>query len=222
MFRHNRPHGARGRFDLPWEMPADRPHTFHFGPPPGRPDGPPWGGPFGPGGPFGDDPFGHGPGRRQRQRRGDIKFVLLALVAEQPRHGYELIKELEQRYGGFYRPSPGSVYPTLQLLEDEGHLTSEAVDGKRVYTITTAGRQLLAERGPAAGPERGGPWGGAPTGSTARTDLHELRERSMALMGVLQQVARHGTPDQVRAASEQIEAARRELYRILAEEKGAE
>src|SRR6266540_3292714 len=85
-------------------------------------------------------------GRPRRQRRGDIKYVLLELLAEQPRHGYELIKELEQRYAGFYWPSPGSVYPTLQLLEDEGHLTSETIDGKRVYTITDSGRQLLDEQ----------------------------------------------------------------------------
>jgi len=190
-----------------------RPH--HFGPPRGRPDGPPWGGPFDPGGPFGDDSFGHGPGRR-RQRRGDIKFALLGLIAERPRHGYELIKELEQRFGGFYRPSPGSVYPTLQLLEDEGAVTGELVDGKRVYTITEAGRQLLGERDAVPAPGRGplGPF-------AARPEIHELRERSMALMGVLQQVARHGSAEQVRAASEQLEAVRRELYRILAGQGGA-
>src|SRR5262249_28291667 len=93
-------------------------------------------------GPFG----GFGEGGRKRQRRGDIKFILLELIKEQPRHGYELIKVLEERYGGFYRPSPGSVYPTLQLLEDEGHVRSETTDGKRIYSITEAGEKLLAER----------------------------------------------------------------------------
>src|SRR5688500_6503147 len=102
--------------------------------------GPFGGGPFGGGVPFGGRaPFGGGPfgeGGRKRQKRGDIRVVLLQLIAEQPRHGYELIKLVEERYGGFYRPSPGVIYPTLQLLEDEGHVTSETVEGKRVYTIT--------------------------------------------------------------------------------------
>ena len=95
----------------------------------------------------GRGPFGHdfGEGGRKRQRRGDIKFILLELIKEQPRHGYELIKVLEERYGGFYRPSPGTVYPTLQLLEDEGNLTSETV-GKRTYKITAAGEALLEEQ----------------------------------------------------------------------------
>jgi len=102
-----------------------------------------FGGKFRGRGPFGGD-FGHG--GRKRQHRGDIKFILLELIKEQPRHGYELIKVLEERYGGFYRPSPGSVYPTLQLLEDEGHVRSETIDGKRIYSITEAGEKLLAER----------------------------------------------------------------------------
>ncbi|MFN8481249.1 MAG: PadR family transcriptional regulator [Kouleothrix sp.] len=90
---------------------------------PGAWFGPDEGGPFDRGfwrGRRGGGPFDEDGGGRRRQRRGDIKSALLELLAEQPRHGYELIKELEQRYGGFYRPSPGSVYPTLQLLEDEG------------------------------------------------------------------------------------------------------
>ena len=100
-------------------------------------------GPFGGGGPFGGDEPGFG---RQRQRRGDIKFILLELLKDEPHHGYELIKALEERSAGFYRPSPGMVYPTLQLLEDEGNLTSTTVDNKRVYTITDAGREVLKAR----------------------------------------------------------------------------
>ena len=167
------------------------------------------GGPFGPFGPFGDDAFGGGPPRRQR--RGDIRFALLELLAEQPRHGYDLIKELERRFGGFYRPSPGSVYPTLQLLEDEGHLTSELVEGKRVYTITESGRQLLAQREPGRGPGRPpfGPMGG-------REELSELRHSAAALAEVVLQAARHGTPEQVRAIMGVLERARREIYGVLA------
>src|SRR5262249_8587950 len=84
-----------------------------------------------------------------RARRGDVKYFILEILAEGPRDGYDVITALEQKSGGRYRPSPGSVYPTLQLLEDGGFATVEAVDGKRVYTITEAGRALL-ERKPAS------------------------------------------------------------------------
>src|SRR3982751_3398034 len=84
--------------------------------------------------------------RFMRMRRGDIKFHLLEILKEGPRHGYEIIGELEKRSGG-YRPSPGSVYPTLQMLEEGGYLTSEQIEGKKVYTITGEGLKLLEERG---------------------------------------------------------------------------
>src|SRR5215213_10306029 len=92
---------------------------------------------------------GCGPGFKgefMRMRRGDIKFHLLEILKETPRHGYEIISELEKKSGG-YRPSPGSVYPTLQMLEEGGYLTSEQVAGKKVYTITEAGLNLLKEGG---------------------------------------------------------------------------
>ena len=206
----------------------DRPHGpwqgRHFG---GRHRPPFWFGPedrghfdrpFGPGRPFGGDPFdedGHG---RRRHRRGDIKYVLLELLAEQPRHGYELIKELEQRYAGFYRPSPGSVYPTLQLLEEAGHLTSEASEGKRVYTITESGRQLLAERQPQGGPPEGGPGRHGFRGRGAGPELGELRRSGMALIAGVMQVAQHGTPEQIRAVMSRLDAMRREIYTILAQD----
>ncbi len=181
---------------------------FGFGPRGSRP----FGGPFGGRGPFGGDPHDDDGGRR-RGRRGDLKFVLLELLAEQPRHGYELIKALEQRNAGFYRPSPGSVYPLLQLLEDEGSVTSEQVEGKRVYTITDAGRQLLEQhrqRRP------GRPEGERGNGPDA--ELERLQRSAMALMSSVKEVARHGTPEQRRAALERLDATRRELYRMLAQE----
>jgi DNA-binding PadR family transcriptional regulator len=120
------------------------------------PEGPPYGDPalrlrqfwemFGGAGP------GGGPGGRGRTRgpnmygRGDLKFVLLDLLQARPMHGYEMIKELESRAGGFYTPSAGAVYPTLQLLEDRGWVTSETVEGKKIYTITDEGRAAVTER----------------------------------------------------------------------------
>jgi DNA-binding PadR family transcriptional regulator len=99
---------------------------------------------FGPGGPW----WWGGPrGRRRRQwfESGDMKYVILKLLKDKPRHGYEVMKELEERMHGCYTPSPGTVYPTLQWLEDEGLVASQDVDGKKVYEITAAGLAFLDE-----------------------------------------------------------------------------
>lgn len=86
-----------------------------------------------------------GPRRRQWFESGDMKYVILKLLRDKPRHGYEVMKELEERMHGCYSPSPGTVYPTLQWLEDEGLVKSNDVDGKKVYEITDAGRKFLEE-----------------------------------------------------------------------------
>jgi|SRR5688572_7039375 len=87
-----------------------------------------------------------GPGFRWRfYDRGDLKFVILRLLREKPMHGYEVMRALEEGSGGWYRASPGSVYPTLQMLEDQGYVTALEQDGKKVYTITDAGRAYLSE-----------------------------------------------------------------------------
>ena len=93
-------------------------------------------------------PRGGGMGLRfgKRMRRGDIRYAILEVLADRPRHGYDVIRALEERDNGAYRPSPGSVYPTLQMLEDGGFVASEQVAGKRVYTITDEGRTELAKR----------------------------------------------------------------------------
>ena len=102
-------------------------------------------GPFGFGGHSGPGGGPFGPGREGGRffGRGDMKYALLWLLQERPMHGYEMIKALEQRSGGFYSPSPGSIYPTLQMLEEGGFVTGNEVEGKKVYTITDAGRALL-------------------------------------------------------------------------------
>ena len=126
---------------------------WQFGPrgPRGGGPGGPWGfgfgwGPGGPGGPGG--PWqGGGPGRGRMFGHGDLKFVVLNLLAEKPRHGYEIIRELEDRFGGAYSPSPGTVYPTLSLLEDLGYAraTPEEGSSKKVFEITDEGRKYLEE-----------------------------------------------------------------------------
>src|SRR5512135_3152263 len=90
---------------------------------------------------------GHGPRRRRQQvfESGEVKYVILRLLKEKPRHGYEIIKELEERMGGCYTPSPGTVYPTLQLLEDQGYVRAAESEGKRVYHITPEGEAFLEQ-----------------------------------------------------------------------------
>src|ERR1700757_1119332 len=75
---------------------------------------------------------------------GEVRLAILSLLSDGPKHGYQLMKELEERSGGLYRASAGSVYPTLQLLEDEGLIVAELHDGKRAYSLTDAGRAELA------------------------------------------------------------------------------
>jgi DNA-binding PadR family transcriptional regulator len=208
-------HERRGHAEFGQHAGHQRPHWRWFMP---RERGPGGRGPFsfGPGG--GRPPFGNEGSGRRRHRRGDIKIALLELLAEQPRHGYDLIKALENRYGGFYRPSPGSVYPTLQLLEDEGHLTSEVVDGKRTYSITDSGRSLLAEQ-----PSREDRQHGSRGMHEVRPELDQLRANVEALLASVAQVAQHGTPEQAQAVAGLLESNRKAIYRILAgDEQGSE
>ena len=90
---------------------------------------------------------GRGPGRgRHRVRRGDVRSAILALLDDRPMHGYEMIQELEERTGGRWSPSAGSIYPTLQLLEDEGLVKGDEVDDRKVYALTDSGREAVPER----------------------------------------------------------------------------
>ncbi|MCE2422500.1 MAG: PadR family transcriptional regulator [Gemmatimonadetes bacterium] len=93
--------------------------------------------------------FARGAGRRF-VRKGDLKFLLLKVLADGPMHGYEIIRRIEEDSGGLYSPSPGSVYPTLQMLDDQRFVNSVEEDGRRVYTITEEGRAFLAEHNPRA------------------------------------------------------------------------
>jgi DNA-binding PadR family transcriptional regulator len=77
--------------------------------------------------------------------KGDLKYVILNLLAEKPSHGYEVIRALEDKFRGFYSPSPGSVYPTLQLLEDLGYVSATQRDGKKTYEVTAEGHKFLEE-----------------------------------------------------------------------------
>lgn len=149
--------------------------------------------------------FGHGRGGRS-VRRGKVRFAILSALQERPMHGYEIIQELERRTQSRWRPSAGSIYPTLQLLEDEGLVTSEDVERRRTYTLTDAGRQAAEEH----------PLGGLET-DAARSGPNLARElRSVAQASM--QIERIGTPDARKAADEILADTRRKLYRLLAED----
>ena len=89
---------------------------------------------------------GQRPKHRKPFHKGDLKYIILDLIKDKPRYGYEVIQVLEDLSHGFYAPSPGTVYPTLQMLEEMGHISADQQDSKKVYTITDEGRQFLAER----------------------------------------------------------------------------
>jgi DNA-binding PadR family transcriptional regulator len=159
-----------------------------------------------PGGPWG--PRGHGPGPgfgRLQARRGAIRNAMLALLAEQPMHGYQVMQELGERSGGRWRPSAGSIYPTLQQLEDEGLVIAEDRDGRRTFALSEAGRTAAA----AIPAER--PWAHRETGDDLRGLARELGVAAM-------QVARVGSPAAADAARTVLTDARRSLYRILADD----
>jgi len=169
-------------------------------------------GPFGPGG-FG--PFGRG-GRGKRARRGDVRAAILLLLEEEPRNGYQLMQELEERSGGVWRPSPGSIYPALSQLEDEGLVRSDESAGRRAFELTDAGRTYLEENREALG----SPWDDV--GGDVPEGIIELRKLMMQLGMATMQVAQAGDEAQTAEAQKVLEEARRSLYRILAGDAGDE
>jgi DNA-binding PadR family transcriptional regulator len=141
--------------------------------------------------------------------RGDVREAVLALLAEAPMHGYQIIGELAERSGGAWRPSPGSVYPVLQLLADEGLVRAEETDGRRVFHLTDAGRAHVEGR---AGQPK--PW---ETAAAAADDgVAALRSLAFGVGAAVMQVAQAGDEAQVAAARALLADTRRTLYRILA------
>ncbi|MGC7097538.1 PadR family transcriptional regulator [Amycolatopsis lurida] len=180
-------------------------------------------GAFGPRGPFedfaggwgfgGPRGRGRGPGGPHRHggrrgRRGDVRAAILLLLAEQPRHGYEIITEIGERSDGLWKPSPGSIYPTLQLLADEGLVSATEDGGKRLFQLTDEGR-AAAERLDTP------PW------ETIARDVDpneaNLRSASMTLMAAVFQVAQAGTAEQQAKAVQALNEARRTIYGVLGE-----
>lgn len=179
----------------------------------GFPSGFPFGGGGGPDFGFGGGPGG-GPHHHRRGGRGsrpNVRPAVLALLLERPMHGYEIIQELDSRTNGIWRPSPGSVYPTLQLLEDEGLIEPEAEGGRKSYRLTEAGRpeaETAAENPP---------W--SQFTDDTMNQVQDFRDAAVGIMSALKQVGFTGTPDQRQKALQVLNETKRKLYAILADDE---
>ena len=191
--------GGRGG---PWGDPRQFKAMF-WGPGPGGP-----GGPFGPGG-----PGGRGRHRGGRARRGDVRAAMLLLLDEQPQNGYQLIQEIERRTEGVWKPSPGSVYPALQQLEDEGLVQAAESEGKRAYELTAEGREYVANNREELGDPFEAATGGMDEG------VFDLRGLMFQVGAAAMQVAAAGHTDEARKI---LADTRRALYKILAEDDPGE
>jgi DNA-binding PadR family transcriptional regulator len=156
--------------------------------------------------------MGFGPGRRSRAKRGDVRAAALLLLAEEPRNGYQLMEEIERRSGGAWRPSPGSIYPALAQLEDEGLVSPEETAGRRAYRLTAEGEAYVEEHREALG----SPWEEA--GEGVPDELVDLRTLIAHVGMATLQVGQSGDEKQVAEAKEVLSEARKSLYRILADE----
>ena len=184
--------GARGQQRGPWQGARG----WNWGPPGG---GDPW-------------EKGPRPHRGQRAGRGDVRSAVIALLAEQPVHGYQIIQEISQRSGGAWKPSPGSVYPTLQQLEDEGLVRAQEQDGRRVYRLTEEGQRVATDRAD----EFASLWEGvAPS-----EDDTQLGDLVFQVGAAFVHVARTGSPEQMAEARKVLARTRADLYRILGEHDG--
>ena len=170
-----------------------------FGPGPG----------FGPG--FGPH-VGRGRGRGGRGRRGDVRAAVLLLLTERPMHGYELIQQIRERSDDIWRPSPGSIYPALSQLEDEGLVIIDKVAGRKTARLTEEGTAYVTENRD----ELGDPW--ADVKNDVGAQAIDLRALVGQLTGAVAQVATVGTPEQATKAADVLTEARKSLYRILAED----
>jgi DNA-binding PadR family transcriptional regulator len=167
-----------------------------------------WGG-FEPGPGFGHGRGGH---RRGRRSRGDVRAAILLLLEEQPRNGYSLMQEVEERSSGEWRPSPGSVYPALAQLEDEGLIAPADAEQGKAFALTDAGRAYVAEHRD----RLGAPWDAATAGMPE--GLHELRRTAGQLAMATMQVAQTADAQLIASARRVLEDARKSLYRLLAGE----
>jgi DNA-binding PadR family transcriptional regulator len=154
----------------------------------------------------------HGGRGRGRAPRGDVRTAVLLLLAEQPMHGYQLMRAIADRTNGAWTPSPGAVYPTINQLEDEGLVTVTAEAGRRLVALTDTGRAQLDEHAET--------WGDPFAGFDVTAPGTDLRRLVRELHEATRQVGRAGTDAQRAAAATILGDARRALYLLLAESDG--
>lgn len=188
--------GPHGPWDRGWQK---GPWDWRGGPGP-------WSG-FWPGPP--------GPSRGPKAGRGDVRAAILALLREGPRNGYQIMSEIEERSEGAWRPSPGAVYPALSQLADEGLVEAEESGGRRTFRLTGEGREYVANHPEAARPA----WESM---THEQAEMPGLFTQAARLGGAIVQVAREGTPQQIREAETLLEEARRTMYQILADQQHGE
>ena len=143
-------------------------------------------------------------------RRGEVRSQILSVLRDRPMHGYEVIQELEAQSDGRWRPSAGSIYPTLQQLADEGLVTGQEIEGRRIYTITDEGRKVAAESADRS------PWTEAADG-----DGPDIRKLVMQLVPAAIQVEKVGSPHAKAEATRILSDARKQMYRLLSEDEDA-
>jgi len=147
-----------------------------------------------------------------RMGRGDVRAAILTVLAEEPMHGYQVIRAIEDRTEGRWKPSAGSVYPTLQLLADEGLVTSKIVKERKTYSLTDEGREAAAEA------EKAVPWAEDESASEEQSIGGELRKSAMDLAQAVAQLARTGSAEQKVSGAELLHETRRKIYSILAQD----
>ena len=152
--------------------------------------------------------------RAPKARRGDVRAAILAVLAESPMNGYQIIQQIAERSGGVWKPSPGSIYPTLQQLEDEGLVRAETDGGRRTYALTDEGRTYVAEHAD----EVAAPW----AAMSEAADNDDIRPLIGQIAAAMWQIAAVGTPEQQRRGREALADLRRRLHTILAEDETKE
>ena len=145
-----------------------------------------------------------------RMGRGDVRAAILTLLADEPKHGYQLIREIEERTGGKWKPSAGSIYPTLQLLADEGLVTTEMSQDRKIYSLTEAGREEAAAVAGSAAWENTAPFDTNAMGAVPKAGIE--------LAQAVAQVVRNGSSEQHKKAAEVLDETRRKIYSILAQD----
>lgn len=175
---------------------AGGPQDFDWEPGPGRSGRP---GPRGP---------------RRGRKGGDVRAAALLLLAESPAHGYHLIQQIAVRSEGAWSPSPGSIYPVLQQLEDEGFIEFERIEGRKTATLTDTGRAYVDEHRDALGE----PWNAEQLGRGIPAESAALNTALKSLMSAARQVMAEGTPAHQAQAADVVSEARRRLYGLLADD----